>query len=145
MGVGNGAIAGGPFMAIELQQDAGIDFSVEEAFNHIMEYGHWSTNAAAIKKAVELSGSTVDQFTEEFGVPTGLRPDNYGAGHASVRCNFQSDPKDSKTQKKGVDRMGPLSNGPKAMVPDSCSTPRAKRSLWKMAYARAFSASRKAR
>ena len=81
---------------------------VEEAFNHIMEYGHWSTNAAAIKKAVELSGSTVDQFTEEFGVPTGLRPDNYGAGHASVRCNFQSDPKDSKTQKKGVDRMGPL-------------------------------------
>lgn len=109
VGVGNGAIAGGPFMVgSKLQQDAGIDFSVEEAFNHIMEYGHWSTNAAAIKKAVELSGSTVDQFTEEFGVPTGLRPDNYGAGHASVRCNFQSDPKDSKTQKKGVDRMGPL-------------------------------------
>ena len=109
VGVGNGAIAGGPFMVgSKLQQDAGIDFSVEEAFNHIMEYGHWSTNAAAIKRAVELSGSTVDQFTEEFGVPTGLRPDNYGAGHASVRCNFQSDPKDSKTQKKGVDRMGPL-------------------------------------
>ena len=25
-----------------------------------------------------------------------------------MRCNFQSDPKDSKTQAKGVDRMGPL-------------------------------------
>lgn len=109
VGVGNGAIAGGPFMVgSKLQQEAGIDFSVEEAFAHIMEYAHWATNGAAIKKAVELSGQTVDQFTDDFGVPTGLRPDNYGAGHASVRCNFQSDPADSKTQHKGLDRMGPL-------------------------------------
>ena len=109
VGVSNGSIAGGPFMVgSKLQQNAGITFTVEEAFNHIMEYSHWSTNAAAVKRAVELSGSTVDQFTDEFGVATGLRPDNYGAGHDSVRCNFQSDPKDSKTQAKGVDRMGPL-------------------------------------
>ena len=103
VGVSNGSIAGGPFMVgSKLQQNAGITFTVEEAFNHIMEYSHWSTNAAAVKRAVELSGSTVDQFTDEFGVATGLRPDNYGAGHDSVRCNFQSDPKDSKTQAKGV-------------------------------------------
>ena len=109
VGVSNGSIAGGPFMVgSKLQQNAGITFTVEEAFNRIMEYSHWCTNAAAVKRAVELSGSTVDQFTDEFGVATGLRPDNYGAGHDSVRCNFQSDPKDSKTQAKGVDRMGPL-------------------------------------
>lgn len=109
VGVANGSLAGGPFMVgSKLQQEAGIDFTVEEAFNHIMEYAHWATNAAAIKKAVELSGDTVDRFTDEFGVPTGLRPDNYGAGHASVRANFQADPKDSKTQTKGEDRMGPL-------------------------------------
>ena len=92
----------------KLQQEAGVEFTVEEAFNHIMEYAHWSTNAAAVKAAVAISGETVDQFTDDFGVPTGLRPDNYGAGHASVRANFQSDPKDSKTQAKGEDRMKPL-------------------------------------
>ena len=69
VGVSNGSIAGGPFMVgSKLQQNAGITFTVEEAFNHIMEYSHWSTNAAAVKRAVELSGSTVDQFTDEFGV-----------------------------------------------------------------------------
>lgn len=109
VGVSNGSLAGGPFIVgSKLQQQAGIDFGVEEAFNHIMEYAHWSTNAAAVKAAVELSGDTIDRFTDEFGVATGLRPDNYGAGHASVRANFQSDPKDSKTQAKGENRMGPL-------------------------------------
>ena len=109
VGVANGSLAGGPFIVgSKLQQEAGIDFTVEEAFKHIMEYGHWSTNAAAIKAAVEISGETIDQFTSDFGVPTGLRPDNYGAGHASVRANFQSDPKDSKTQTKGEARMKPL-------------------------------------
>ena len=109
VGVANGSLAGGPFMVgSKLQQEAGVEFTVEEAFNHIMEYAHWSTNAAAVKAAVVISGETVDQFTDDFGVPTGLRPDNYGAGHASVRANFQSDPKDSKTQAKGEDRMKPL-------------------------------------
>lgn len=106
VGVGNGALAGGPFMVgSKLQQEAGIDFTVEEAFTHIMEYAHWSTNAAAIKAAVEISGETVDQFTDVFGVPTGLRPDNYGAGHASVRANFQGD---TEAQVKGEERMKPL-------------------------------------
>lgn len=109
VGTANGSLAGGPFMVgSKLQKEAGVTLTVEEAFNHIMEYGHWATNAPAIKAALELSGDTIDKFTEEFGVPTGLRPDNYGAGYASVRANFQSDPKDSKTQKRGVDRMGPL-------------------------------------
>lgn len=106
VGVGNGALAGGPFMVgSKLQQEAGIDFTVEEAFTHIMEYAHWSTNAAAVKAAVEISGETVDQFTDVFGVPTGLRPDNYGAGHASVRANFQGD---TEAQVKGEERMKPL-------------------------------------
>ena len=106
VGVGNGALAGGPFMVgSKLQQEAGVDFTVEEASTHIMEYAHWSTNAAAIKAAVEISGETVDQFTDVFGVPTGLRPDNYGAGHASVRANFQGD---TEAQVKGEERMKPL-------------------------------------
>ena len=53
-----------------------------------MEYAHWSTNAVSVKAAVAISGETVDQFTDDFGVPTGPRPDNYGAGHASVRANL---------------------------------------------------------
>ncbi|WP_139651643.1 FAD-dependent oxidoreductase [Raoultibacter phocaeensis] len=106
VGVANGSLAGGPFMVgSKLQQEAGVEFTVEEAFNHIMEYGHWATNAAAIKRAVELSGETVDQFTDDFGVPTGLRPDNYGAGHASVRANFQGD---TEAQVRGEERMKPL-------------------------------------
>lgn len=109
VGVSNGSIAGGPFMVqSQLQKDAGITITVNEAVEHIMEYAHWATNAPAIRAAVELSGDTIDRFTRDFGVATGLRPDNYGAGHASVRSNFQSDPKDSKTQARGVDRMGPL-------------------------------------
>ena len=52
VGVSNGSIAGGPFMVgSKLQQAAGIDFGVEEAFCHIMEYAHWATNGGAIKKA----------------------------------------------------------------------------------------------
>ena len=78
---------------------------MEEAFNHIMEYAHWSTNAAAVKAAVAISGETVDQFTDDFGVPTGMRPDNYGAGHASVRANFQGD---TDAQVRGEERMKPL-------------------------------------
>ncbi|NPD31503.1 FAD-binding protein [Eggerthellaceae bacterium zg-1084] len=109
VGVSNGSLAGGPFVVgSRLQKEAGIGITVNEAVRHIMEYAHWATNAPAIRAAVELSGNTVDRFTDDFGVPTGLRPDNYGAGHASVRSNFQSDPKNGKTQKKGVDRMGPL-------------------------------------
>ncbi|MFR4802449.1 MAG: hypothetical protein ACLT98_03400 [Eggerthellaceae bacterium] len=45
-----------------------------------MNYAHWSTNAAAVKAAVVISGETVDQFTDDFGVPTGLRPDNTARG-----------------------------------------------------------------
>ncbi len=113
---------------------------MEEAFNHIMEYAHWSTNAAAVKAAVAISGETVDQFTDDFGVPTGLRPDNYGAGHASVRANFQSDPKDSKTQAKGEDRMKPLQEFVESKGASSCSTRRASASSWKTAHARVCSA-----
>lgn len=109
VGTSNGSLAGGPFMVgSKLQQDAGVTLTVEEAFLHIMEYAHWATNGSAVKAALELSGNTIDRFTQDFGVPTGLRPDNYGAGYASVRANFQSDPTDGKTQHKGVDRMGPL-------------------------------------
>ena len=46
VGVANGSLAGGPFMVgSKLQQEAGVEFTVEEAFNHIMEYAHWSTSA----------------------------------------------------------------------------------------------------
>ena len=45
------------------------------------------------------------KFTDVFGVPTGLRPDNYGAGPRSVRANFQGD---TEAQVKGEERMKPL-------------------------------------
>ena len=106
VGVSNGSIAGGPLMVgSKLQNEAGIDFTVEDAFTHIMDYAHWATNGPAIKAALEISGETVDQFTDDFGVPTGLRPDNYGAGYESIRANFKDENDESVT---GEDRMGPL-------------------------------------
>lgn len=106
VGVSNGSSAGGPMIVeSKMQQEAGIDFTVDVAFQHVMEYGHWYTNAPAIRKAIELSGETIDQFTDDFGVPTYLRPDNYNAGYDSIRAGFKDDDGNSYS---GVDRMGPL-------------------------------------
>lgn len=89
IGLANGALAGGPFVVGSAQQlEAGIGLTVEEAFQHVMDWAHWSINAPVVRACLELSGSTVDAFTEDFGIPTYMRPDNYGAGYDSVRCGF---------------------------------------------------------
>ena len=85
-GMSNGAIAGGPFVVeSSAQKEAGIDITVDIAFNHMMDWAHWSICAPVVKKCLELSGETVDQFTSEFGIPTYMRPDNYGR-RAMTRC-----------------------------------------------------------
>ena len=105
IGMANGALAGGPFVVQSTaQKEAGIDITVEHAFNHIMDWSHWSIVAPVVKKCLELSGETVDMFTTEFGIETYMRPDNYGSGFDSVRIGFG-------TKEKGVrgeDRWLPL-------------------------------------
>ncbi len=106
-GMSNGAIAGGPFVVeSSAQKEAGIDITVDIAFNHMMDWAHWSICAPVVKKCLELSGETVDQFTSEFGIPTYMRPDNYGAGYDSVRIGFGT----PEAGIKGEDRWLPLQN-----------------------------------
>lgn len=105
IGLANGALAGGPFVVGSAQQiEAGIDLTVDEAFHHIMDWAHWSINAPVVRACLELSGSTADAFTEDFGIPTFMRPDNYGAGHASVRHGFGS----AEASVRGEDRFLPM-------------------------------------
>jgi fumarate reductase flavoprotein subunit len=89
IGMANGALAGGPFVVQSTaQKEAGIDITVDIAFNHIMDWSHWSISAPVVRHCLELSGETVDMFTTEFGIPTYMRPDNYGSGYDSVRIGF---------------------------------------------------------
>lgn len=101
----NGAIAGGPFVVeSSAQKEAGVGITVDIAFQHMMDWAHWSISAPVVKKCLELSGETVDQFTTEFGIPTYMRPDNYGAGFESVRIGFGT----PEAGIKGEDRWFPL-------------------------------------
>lgn len=88
--VSNGAVAGGPMAVGSAQQIAeGDGFTVEIAFNDIMEYAHWSINAPIVKACLEISGETVDMWTNEFGIALNLKNDDYGAGY-KVRLMFGS-------------------------------------------------------
>ena len=105
IGMANGALAGGPFVVGSAQQlAAGIEFPPEEAFQHIMEWSHWSINAPVVRACVYMSGSTADMFTDDFGIGTFMRPDNYGAGYDSVRHGFGA----SDAQVRGEDRFRPI-------------------------------------
>lgn len=105
IGMSNGAIAGGPFVVESTaQKEAGVGITVDHAFNHMMDWAHWSICAPVVKKCLELSGETVDMFTTEFGIETYMRPDNYGSGFASVRVGFGT----KEQGVKGEDRWLPL-------------------------------------
>ena len=109
LGTSNASRAGGSFIVgSKKQREAGVTLTVEEAFKHVMDWSHWSVNAAATKEAISLSGETVDLFTDMFGVPYNLRPDNYGAGHPSVRSNFRADAGVPDSVVAGEDRFKPL-------------------------------------
>ena len=105
IGAANGAIAGGPFVVESTaQKEAGIDITVDHAFQHMMDWAHWSICAPVVKKCLEISGETVDMFTTEFGIETYMRPDNYGSGFDSVRIGFGT----KEQGVKGEDRWLPL-------------------------------------
>ena len=105
----NGAQAGGPLaVGSKIQQEIGDGFDVETAFNSIMDWAHWSINAPVVKAALEISGDTVDRFTDDFGIQMLVLPDSYHAGY-QVRCTFS---KDGQTpySVSGEDRFMPLVN-----------------------------------
>lgn len=107
IGMANGALAGGPFVVgSTAQKEAGIGITVDHAFNHIMDWSHWSIVAPVVRKCLELSGETVDMFTTEFGIETYMRPDNYGSGFDSVRIGFGT----KEQGVRGEDRWLPLQN-----------------------------------
>lgn len=105
----NGAQAGGPLaVGSKIQQEINDGFDVETAFNSIMDWAHWSINAPVVKAALELSGSTIDRFTDDFGIQMVVLPDSYHAGY-QVRCSFSSDGVTPYTV-SGEDRFMPLVN-----------------------------------
>lgn len=105
----NGAQAGGPLaVGSKIQQEIGDGFDVEIAFNSVMDWAHWSINAPVVKAALELSGNTVDRFTDDFGVQMLVLPDSYHAGY-QVRCTFTADGT-TPYSVSGEDRFMPLVN-----------------------------------
>lgn len=88
LNVSNAAMAGGPMAVGTAQQlEADPGFTVEVAFNDIMDYAHWSINAPLVKAALEISGDTVDTWINDFGIQMELGPDAYNVGHR-VRLTF---------------------------------------------------------
>ena len=61
-GLRNGGI--GPF-AVEssLQERSFVDLSREEAFNYMMEFTHWTTDARLVSAFINLSADTIDWLT----------------------------------------------------------------------------------
>ena len=105
----NGAQAGGPLaVGSKIQQEIGDGFDVEIAFNSIMDWAHWSINAPVVKAALEISGNTVDRFTDDFGIKMVVLPDSYHAGY-QVRCSFSADGV-TPYSVSGEDRFMPLVN-----------------------------------
>lgn len=105
----NGAQAGGPLaVGSKIQQEIGDGFDVEIAFNSVMDWAHWSINAPVVKAALELSGNTVDRFTDDFGIQMLVLPDSYNAGY-QVRCTFSADGV-TPYSVSGEDRFMPLVN-----------------------------------
>lgn len=103
----NGAQAGGPLaVGSKIQQEIGDGFDVKTAFNSIMDWAHWSINAPVVKAALELSGSTVDRFTDDFGIKMLVLPDSYNVGYR-VRCSFTADG-ETPYSVAGEDRFMPL-------------------------------------
>lgn len=65
-GLRNGGI--GPF-AVEssLQERSFVDLSKEQAFNYMMEFTHWTTNARLVSEYINLSADTID-WLESMGI-----------------------------------------------------------------------------
>lgn len=65
-GLRNGGI--GPF-AVEsnLQERSFVDLSKEQAFNYMMEFTHWTTNARLVSEYINLSAETIE-WLEQMGL-----------------------------------------------------------------------------
>lgn len=65
-GLRNGGI--GPF-AVEssLQERSFVDLTKEQAFNYMMEFTHWTTNARLVSEYINLSANTID-WLEHMGI-----------------------------------------------------------------------------
>ena len=65
-GLRNGGI--GPF-AVEssLQERSFVDLTKEQAFNYMMEFTHWTTNARLVSEYINLSADTID-WLEHMGI-----------------------------------------------------------------------------
>lgn len=104
-----GSQAGGPLaVGSKLQQESGEGFTVQTAFQDIMEWAHWSINAPVVKECLKISGETVDLFQEDFGEEMALLPDSYGVGYR-VRCVWAKDGQ-LYAGATGEDRMQPLAD-----------------------------------
>lgn len=96
-------IGGSAAVNSKLQQEAGVDFTVEELFNHMMEYSHWSVNAPLVKNCLEVSGSIIDDFTD-LGMSLFVADDRYDVGFKDV--HVYTDPDKASYLEKEIIKNG---------------------------------------
>lgn len=96
--VSNGANAGGPIaVGTKAQAAEGEDLTMETLFTHMSEFAQSTVNASLLRKALEVSGETVDML-DELGLTVTLRQDAYGVGFRARH----------KIAEKGIDRTAAL-------------------------------------
>lgn len=96
--VSNGANAGGPIaVGTKAQAAESEDLTMETLYTHMSAFAQSTINDALLRKALEVSGETVDML-DELGLTVTLRQDAYGVGFRARH----------KIAEKGIDRTGVL-------------------------------------
>ncbi|WP_304427141.1 FAD-binding protein [uncultured Adlercreutzia sp.] len=76
-------ITGTSSVETKLLKEAGETFTVDQMYEHMMNYAHWTVNARLLRQCVSLLPSNIDIF-DEMGVETMVLGDRYNFGFLNV-------------------------------------------------------------
>ena len=76
-------ITGTSSVETALLKEAGETFTVDQMYEHMMNYAHWTVNARLLRQCVSLLPSNIDIF-DEMGVETMVLGDRYNFGFLNV-------------------------------------------------------------
>ncbi|MDE8703726.1 hypothetical protein PZH32_12280, partial [Adlercreutzia equolifaciens] len=76
-------ITGTSSVETTLLKEAGETFTVDQMYEHMMNYAHWTVNARLLRQCVSLLPSNIDIFVE-MGVETMVLGDRYNFGFLNV-------------------------------------------------------------
>ena len=83
---------------------AGQDYSIEQLFDRMVNFAHWTVNARLLKTCVELLPGNIDIF-DELGIELTLGADRYSIGFEEVHL-FGTENKSAVFQKHLEDAYG---------------------------------------